>query len=163
MKKVKIAGIILSIFWMILIFCFSNQTAVKSDTISRNIVTSFIIDHIEGYGLLEEAEQNLIADNLDFVIRKMAHFTEYAILGIFYCITLIGFEINKKYSNKRLLFISSIMCCIYSMSDEFHQLFIEGRSGNIRDICIDTLGGITGAIFVILILKIIYKIIHKRK
>ena len=88
MKKVKIAGIILSIFWMILIFCFSNQTAVKSDTISRNIVTSFIIDHIEGYGLLEEAEQNLIADNLDFVIRKMAHFTEYAILGIFYCIVL---------------------------------------------------------------------------
>lgn len=155
MKSVKVVGIVLSVFWMVLIFCFSNQTAVKSDTISRNIVTTFIIEHIDGYSSLDEEKQTDIADKLDFVVRKLAHFTEYAILGVFYTIGLIGFNIHKKYNKGYLILISSIMCCLYSMTDEFHQLFVSGRNGNIRDVCIDTLGGITGAVFVTIILIII--------
>ena len=166
MKSVKVVGIVLSVFWMVLIFCFSNQTAVKSDTISRNIVTTFIIEHIDGYSSLDEEKQTDIADKLDFVVRKLAHFTEYAILGVFYTIGLIGFNIHKKYNKGYLILISSIMCCLYSMTDEFHQLFVSGRNGNIRDVCIDTLGGITGAVFVTIILifiKIKLKKVRKGK
>lgn len=162
MKSIKIVGIALSVFWMVLIFCFSNQTAVKSDTISRNIVTSFIIDHIDGYSSLEKDKQIDIADKLDFVVRKLAHFTEYAILGVFYSIGLIGFDVHKKYNKRRLILISSIMCFVYSMSDEFHQLFVSGRNGNIRDVCIDTLGGITGAVFVTIILIIVLRVKLKK-
>lgn len=81
MKSVKVIGIAFSVFWMITIFYFSNQTAVKSDTISRNVVTTFIIEHIEGYNSLEVEKQTDIADKLDFAVRKLAHFTEYAILS----------------------------------------------------------------------------------
>lgn len=162
MKSVKVIGIAFSVFWMITIFCFSNQTAVKSDTISRNVVTTFIIEHIEGYSSLEVEKQTDIADKLDFAVRKLAHFTEYAILSVFYTIGLIGFNIHKKYNKGYLILISSIMCCLYSVTDEFHQLFVSGRNGNIRDICIDTLGGITGAVFVTIILVIILKIKLKR-
>lgn len=155
MKKIKIAGLILSVCWMILIFTFSNQTAVKSDTISRNIVTNFIIEHYDRYDFLKEDEQIRLADVLDFVVRKAAHFTEYAVLGILYSITLTGYGVHKKYGKKRLLLVSAVMCCIYAASDELHQIFVPGRNGNIRDVCIDTMGGITGAVIVILCIKII--------
>ena len=38
------------------------------------------------------------------------------------------------------------------MTDEIHQLFISGRSGEIRDVCIDSLGVITGIIILLIIL-----------
>ena len=60
-----------------------------------------------------------------------------------------------------------IFCILYAMSDEFHQLFVPGRSGEIRDICIDSLGALLGIIImtcVISIVKfIICQIMKKRK
>lgn len=34
--------------------------------------------------------------------------------------------------------LSIIVCALYAVSDEFHQLFVSGRSGEIRDIIIDS-------------------------
>jgi len=80
-------------------------------------------------------------DNLEFLsllIRKLAHFTEYFILGI---LTINCFK-DYKFNN---IFIYSLLFCIfYACTDEVHQLFVPGRSGNIIDVLIDSVGSIFG-------------------
>jgi VanZ family protein len=69
-----------------------------------------------------------------WVIRKIAHMTLYAILA--FCAACSQIKPSFK---KVLLF-----CACYAYTDEFHQLFIPGRSGEIRDVCIDCLGACIG-------------------
>ena len=47
--------------------------------------------------------------------------------------------------------ISSPICFIYSLTDEYHQLFINGRTGQFSDCLIDTLGAIIGMIILYII------------
>lgn len=100
---------------MLTIFWFSNQDANVSDT-----------------------QSGFFAMLLPFlpvcVIRKTAHMTLYAILAFYAACSQI------KPSFKKVL----LFCACYACTDEFHQLFIPGRSGEIRDICIDCLGACIG-------------------
>lgn len=63
------------------------------------------------------------------VIRKFAHFTEYFILAALFC--------WNKPDNRWLCII---FCVLFACSDEFHQLYVSGRSGQIMDIFIDAGG-----------------------
>ena len=125
MKK-KI-NILLVIAWMIFIFVMSNFNATESSNQSNFIVN--IISH-----LFNITNINL----LTFIIRKLAHFTEYLILGI-----LISNYLN---SYHKKIYLSTIICFVYAISDEVHQIFVPGRSFQIRDIIIDTMGAIFGII-----------------
>lgn len=77
-------------------------------------------------------------DILTIIIRKLAHFTEYLVLGIL--------VLNAcKYNNvKDMLKLSILICILYALGDEIHQLFITNRDGNIIDVCIDILGSLCG-------------------
>ncbi len=46
---------------------------------------------------------------------------------------------------------------LYAITDEIHQLFIQGRSCEFRDVCIDSLGVLTGIVLMIGIIKIFSK------
>lgn len=143
----KYIFLFLIIFWMGLIFYLSNKNAVQSES-NSNIIIDFIIDcssKITGKEYNEEQIQNF-HDILEFPIRKSAHFTIYLILGILVYLLIFEYKIDKK------IIISLLICIIYSFSDEIHQLFIEGRSGEFRDIFIDSLGSFIG-IFIIKRLK----------
>ena len=72
------------------------------------------------------------------VVRKTAHFTLYFLLGLAYISFLKEFNLN----DKKLLIYTIIFVFIYACSDEIHQLFIPGRSGELLDVLIDTTGGI---------------------
>lgn len=100
---------------MLTIFWFSNQDANVSDTQS-------------GFFAM------LLPFLSVWVIRKTAHMTLYAILA--FCAACSQIKPSFK---KVLLF-----CACYACTDEFHQLFIPGRSGEIRDVCIDCLGACIG-------------------
>ena len=88
-------------------------------------------------------------DNLIFIIRKMAHITEYLILGI------LLFNVLKDYNiiNTKLVIITIIFCFTYAISDEVHQLFIQSRSGKFSDVLIDTIGSSIGSFIYYLIMK----------
>lgn len=58
----------------------------------------------------------------------------------------------------RKILYSQLFGTVYAITDEIHQLFIPGRSGEIRDVCIDSLGVLTGIIFMLMIIKIYIKI-----
>lgn len=138
MKK-KIS-VILVILWMILIFIMSsysgNDSSDQSNFIVNIISSIFNINNI---------------DILSLIVRKLAHFTEYFILGIL--VYNMIYNLNKK------KYMSIIICILYAISDEIHQLFVVGRSCNIIDMLIDSCGSISGVYF----LYLIYKIILKKK
>ncbi len=76
---------------------------------------------------------------LTTLIRKMAHFFCYLILGILGMWTLSAYNAE----GKRWL-IALLFCMLYAVSDEVHQLFVPGRAGKIVDVLIDTAGSATG-------------------
>ncbi len=130
----KNINLILVIIWMILIFIMSsfngNDSSMQSNFIVNIISNIFNIKNIE---------------LLSLIVRKLAHFSEYFILGILLCRYIN--DINKLSS------LTLLIGTIYALSDEVHQIYVPGRSFAIRDILIDTLG--------IILSIIIYKIIKK--
>ena len=127
MKK-KI-NLILVIIWMTFIFIMSNFDANESSNQSNYIVN-----------IMSNIFNITNSDMLTFIIRKLAHFTEYLILGI------LVYNFIKNYDKKN--YISIIICMIYAISDEVHQIYVPGRSFQIRDIIIDTLGAIIGILII---------------
>ena len=94
------------------------------------------------------------------IVRKTAHFSIYAMLGIWTINFALTFE---KLSTKRKIIYTILFCLFYATTDEIHQIFIEGRSSEIRDILIDTLGALTGTIIMLGIIKLIEKIFHTKE
>lgn len=115
------------LLWMLLIFLMSSFDATESTNQSN-----FIVNIITNIFKIENIEL------LSFIIRKLAHFTEYLILGFLTINMLNKNDISKKY------LISILICIIYATSDEIHQIFVPGRACQIRDILIDSIGSITG-------------------
>ena len=89
---------------------------------------------------------NIDKETLTFLIRKLAHMSEYAILALFTYYALIKIAFNK-----RIIFqITFLISFLYACSDEFHQLFISGRSGQFTDVLIDSTGCIIMLLFLYL-------------
>lgn len=86
----------------------------------------------------------------DFIVRKTAHFWEYAILFVLY---YRGFVKTTKLSLRQRLLVSFVLTFLYALSDEYHQTKVTGRTGRPFDIGIDSLGVIFGMIFS---LKLVY-------
>lgn len=118
---------VLVAIWMFLIFLMSSFDATESTNQSN-----FIVNIITNIFKIENIEL------LSFIIRKLAHFTEYLILGLLVANMFTKNNINNLY------LISIILCIIYATSDEIHQIFVPGRACQIRDILIDSIGSITG-------------------
>lgn len=91
-------------------------------------------------------------DKLTVIIRKFAHFTEYAILGI----TLAYFYLSRSKQNKYLL-LALLQGVITAVIDESIQLLVPNRAGLLTDVLIDTSGVIFGIILWITINKILFK------
>ena len=134
----KIISFIVLILWMIVIFSFSSADANKSTSTSDKVITTMIEikDKITN-NETPNNEKEIIVKNSSFYIRKLAHITEYLILGF------LMFNLLKQYSVTNIYFAIGLSI-LYSCTDEFHQLFISGRSGSIRDVLIDSIGILIG-------------------
>ena len=141
----KIIKIILVILWMILIFIFSNQPADDSSKLSDGIILKTVrfVEKIVDKDFNDEE----VLEKFVKPVRKLAHFTIYLILGLLVIWMLQDYDFNIK----KQMIISVLICILYACSDEIHQLFISGRSGEIMDVFIDSLGSYIGInIFVII-------------
>jgi len=80
------------------------------------------------------------------LIRKAGHLTEYAILAI---LAARAFRTSSRAVLRTHWFwLSLILVSAYSLSDEFHQMFVPTRGASIRDTVIDTVGGLCGLVLV---------------
>lgn len=133
MKVVKICFLVL---WMALIFAFSNQKDVESSNVSDGFIDRTVVKIYKIFNEnITKEKENEIIEKYTYPIRKLAHYTLYFILGI------LSFLVVKDYSiNKKLIIYSLLICFLYACSDEFHQLFIIGRSARVLDVIIDTFG-----------------------
>lgn len=87
--------------------------------------------------------QSGLPSQWDFILRKLAHITEYAILTWLLLRALRQHALNKKTA----LVLAACLAILYAVSDEYHQTFVFGRQGVWRDVLIDGLGAILILIF----------------
>ncbi len=143
--------IVLAVIWMTVIYSFSEQTGEESGGLSDKVAD--IVSRVIPFEISEDG-----MDTLALIIRKLAHFTEYAVLGILYMAILVLWEKINRY----ILLINTVMCMIYAMTDEFHQSFTAGRTPSVTDVMIDTLGGLSGGVVCMLIIYLCKKRQKKR-
>lgn len=146
MKIKKIITLVLIILWMILIFHLSNQVSTESSKLSGGLTHKIleVLNMLDG----KTIEQQEI---IETTIRKLAHFFLYTLGGI---LILLYINLYKITDNNKVI-ISWTIGTAYAITDELHQLFVPGRSGEIRDVFIDSLGIIIGIIIIRLIFKMI--------
>jgi VanZ family protein len=89
-------------------------------------------------------------DSLNFLLRKLAHLTEYAIFAQLLYASLLGLADELEW-RLRTAFWSAVIAGAYSLTDEFHQLFVPNRTGSLVDCAIDTTGAILGLLVVYLV------------
>lgn len=152
----QVIGLLLIIIWMITIFLFSNQQG-NASSVTSNKVTKEIIEIMPSTKHLEENQKKEIVKKVNPIMRKIAHYTIYLIGGIL----LMFFISTIVQSEKKSVLYSILIGFIYAITDEIHQMFMDGRTAKITDVFIDTLGVITGVIIFITVSKIIYYIKSK--
>ena len=158
--KLIIIRIILSILILInfiTIFGSSEQNGEQSTGLSRSITLS-VLNTFDDYNepLTETQEAQVL--NVEHIIRKLAHFTIYTILGLL----LMSLTETFDFTNKKRLLLSVLIGFLYACLDEFHQSFTPGRTPLFTDVLIDTLGVIVGSLIVLICVKIIQNKINKK-
>lgn len=155
MKKTIFA--VLLVLWMGFIFSMSSENAEKSSNTSGQTIR-VVLSAVPGFEEQPEEVKVNIIEKLQFIVRKSAHFIGYMILGILASGLILYYgNINKKY------LLAFLICVIYAISDEIHQLFVPGRSGQVRDVLIDSAGSLLGIIIVMAFEKLLIKINKKHK
>lgn len=145
MQKEKNNRLCLFVCWSLTVICMgvifwlSSRTATESS---------------EQSGVIVEFLRKIFGDNVftDFIVRKAAHCLEFTGLSFLFNLSLY---VTK---NKASFVFAVMLTSIYAATDEFHQLFVEGRSCQITDWAIDTAGAILGALGFLVILSIIKKL-----
>ncbi len=96
------------VLWMLVIFYFSSLPELSSDLPSA----------------------------WDFILRKIAHAAEYAILTFLLLRAFFAHQIPIK----KALVLAALLAVLYAISDEYHQSFVFGREAAVRDVLIDSIG-----------------------
>lgn len=131
----KYLSLLFTLSWMGVIFYFSHQPGDESGALSGGVLESL------------EAVLSINLEPYHTFIRKSAHFIVYFILGVFVVHTLFDFNVKPRQG----IIIAILFCLLYAISDEMHQTFIANRSGELRDVIIDTIGASVGIYIMTLI------------
>ena len=132
-----------------MIFCFSAQTAGESAKLSEDIaITTAKVLKPEFVRLPAKQQLSYLSD-LEIVVRKCAHFAEFALFGFNLACFLALWKGDKA---KRTYISAWLIATLYAGTDELHQLFIIKRSARMFDICIDSLGALTGVFIACLVI-----------
>ncbi len=135
-----------------LIFYLSSQSGEDSGRLSA-IVTTFIMNIIER--ITGNSEFDL--ETFNHVVRKLAHFTAYFILGSLLLNALHASKVRPPKSQR----YAYITATLYAATDECHQMFSDGRGPQLRDVAIDSAGALIGVILTSILIREIIRIKNK--
>ena len=151
---------LLVIIWAIVIFIMSGMDTDESNTKSKGTLNEIVEKTVEttnGFGVTDkhpsEKRMKEFIDKYNYLFRKIAHASEYFILTVLLIIALRSSNLN----GKKTFIVALLICFLYACSDEYHQTFVDGRTGQFSDTLIDTIGGFIGCLFMYIINKIFYK------
>lgn len=128
------------LLWMAAVFAFSSRSGDESSRDSYFAGTVIGKIFVPGFDEWSEEQKQEFAEQTDHVVRKSAHAAEYAILGLL----AAGAFIGKRTTISGGIFQPWIITTAYAATDEFHQLFVQGRSGQISDVVLDSAGALAG-------------------
>lgn len=135
------------LLWMAVIFCLSAQVAQKSSSLSGSTVRKVVEITEPGFRQLPALDQEGIVESYQHVARKTAHTLAYMALGVLCMTALLQYSLIN-----RVRFAVALAVCVgYAGSDEVHQLFVAGRSGQLIDVCIDAGGALVGISAILLL------------
>lgn len=134
---------------MAVIFAFSSRNAELSTQDSTSLGMLFGQMFVPDFKNMDAGMQAAFADKIDHPVRKLAHVTEYAVLGLF----IAGSYMDSGKKRRHAVGIPYIIGTFYAASDELHQVFVPGRSGQLTDIAIDSSGVLLGVLAGLLIWK----------
>ncbi|MGN0636922.1 MAG: VanZ family protein [Huintestinicola sp.] len=139
MKIKKLLRFIPALVIMLVIFFFSAQTGTESTAVSDGVISA------------AAGEENVDSHLLTVIVRKSAHFLEYAALGAAIYFGMRGVGTDKK-QGKRLL-LSALFGALYAVSDELHQYFVPGRACMVTDMLIDACGAVCGPVLLLFVIN----------
>lgn len=120
---------------MVAIFIVSSDLGSADNT--RPVLASIVRRFLPW--LAQQMTPGMI-DVTDFIIRKIAHVTEYAVLCL-----LVSRSVGVKVTASiRERLVPAGISSLYALSDEFHQSFVPSRGATYTDVMWDTLGAILG-------------------
>lgn len=135
------AGIFTS-FWMLAIFLLSNEPATQSSARSGRVLELLNSSDVTGSDIIST-----------FLVRKAAHTFMFLVLGVLIYALMRSFSLTQK----KLIGLSILSAGLYAVTDEIHQTFIPGRSAELRDVLIDTVGASLGVLTALYIGKLYRK------
>lgn len=144
----KIVLIILVIMWAGLIFYFSSQGKTTSNEVSKEI-TEKIVDLTPIINNLPPEKKQPLVGKANTNVRKSAHFSLFLVFGILVLLLV------KCYNSKGLssFIVALLICLLYAISDEIHQIFVIGRGNQWQDVLLDFSGSFLGCSIVLGVLK----------
>lgn len=131
------------------IFGFSSQNAEESGGLSEK-VTITVTKNVKKIQDLEQTQKERVLSRIENVIRKIAHFSIYTLVG--FLLMALFSTYNLKDRNRILA--SFVIGAIYASSDEIHQRFVDGRSAQVTDVMLDTLGVLFGTLILMLVIQL---------
>jgi len=149
-----------TLLWMAVIFFMSAAPSDESSHMSLELCRMIGRIFVPGFNAMSPENQLIFQESIEFIVRKLAHFTEYTILGVLLSGTVMNFMQDYRRGSSasakenvcrdsvntagfpylRAALTAIIIGALYAMSDEFHQLFVPGRSCSLRDVLIDSCG-----------------------
>ena len=130
---------------MLMIFLFSTEPAEKSDITSGRIAERVASMVRPDWRRMEPRTRKAFYDRIQHVVRKCAHFTEFALLG-----ASLRLCLESWLGRKRICSLTAwAVATGYAALDESHQLLVDGRSGQWRDVTIDSAGVLTGILLTV--------------
>lgn len=148
MKNKRIIYMLITLMWVGVIFSFSLQPAEVSDQTSMGfgqwLVETFL-------GWISEEVKVMLTERFDYLhilLRKFGHFSEFFILGVLSMLTVLQTKVRRKG------IIGFMFCVLVASVDETIQLFVVGRSGQITDVLLDSVGAMVGIGVLIAVRKI---------
>ena len=131
----------------------TNESNGKSKTIINDVVEKSV-ETTNGLGITDkhpsENKMNQVIEKLNYPLRKAAHASEYFIFTI---LILIALKNSGAKGNKKFI-IALVICFAYACTDEYHQTFVNGRTGQFSDTLIDTFGGFISCLMYTFMMKI---------
>lgn len=158
MKKKNLIITFLLLFvllWMGTIFYLSSMNTNESNGRSK-VIVSDIIEFVSKTTHHEYTlkEKEALVEKFNKPIRKCAHASVYFVLSILVLNFLLALHSNLEKKYVLVFFMTIFICFLFALTDEYHQTFVYGRTGQFSDVLIDTSGALIAAsIFTILYKK----------
>lgn len=148
---IRLEFIVYSTAVMVAIFLFSAQNGETSGALSAGLL-QMLLDWLR---ISSSAEQ---VELFHLLLRKLAHFSIYAMLGI----GVMGTALTFQGKGWKKFLLALLICAGYAATDEFHQLFVGARCGSPLDVLLDSCGAACGCGVTMAVWHVCSRINHKQ-